>query len=144
MIFTNPLQYAIRAMTYLGDQEVGKLSSIREISRAEAIPRPYLAKIVNRLARRKLLRSRRGPLGGVMLGRPASRITVGDIVDAMGGGLQAKQCLLGLAECSDHARCPVHESWKNVRQILTQALHEKTVNDLVRTAAERVPRPLRS
>ena len=143
MIFSSPVQYAIRAMTYLGGQEVGKLCSIRDISRAAVIPLPYLAKIVNRLARRKLLRSKRGPLGGVMLGRPASRITVGDIVDAMGCHLQTKQCLLGLAECSDQTPCPVHESWKQVRQTLSLALHEKTVRDLVHTAEQKVPSPLR-
>ncbi len=118
-------------MTYLGDQEVGKLSSIRETSRVSGVPLPYLAKILNRLARHRLVRSKRGPSGGVMLGRPASRITVGDIVDAMGGTPEAKQCLLGLADCSDHSPCPVHENWKSIRQILNQALHQKSVSDLV-------------
>lgn len=132
MIFSSPVQYAIRAMTCLGEQEVGKLSSIREMSRAADVPMPYLAKIVNRLSRRRLVRAKRGPSGGVMLGRPASRITVGEIVEAMGGRLTNKHCILGLSECSDQTPCPVHESWKSVRQILNQSLHDQTVSDLVR------------
>ncbi len=131
MIFSNPIQYAIRAMTYLGEQEAGKLSSIREISREADVPLPFLAKIINRLSRKRLVRAKRGPTGGVMLGKPASRITVGEIVDAMGGTLGNKQCILGLLECNDDAPCPLHESWKSVRQILSRTLHEQTVSDLV-------------
>jgi Rrf2 family protein len=131
MIFSSPVQYAIRAMTYLGEQEVGKVSSTREISSAMAIPMPYLAKIVNRLSRHRLIIARRGPAGGVMLGRPASRITVAEIIEAMGGTLVNRKCILGIAECGDGTPCPVHDSWKSVRELLQAKLHEQTVRDLV-------------
>ncbi len=132
MIFSSPVKYAIRAMTYLGEQEPGKLSSIREIAHAEHIPMPYLAKVINRLSARRLVTAKRGPSGGVMLGRPASRITVDDIVSAMGGSLINKECILGISECGDTTPCPVHEHWKEVRQVLTRTLQEQTVTDLVR------------
>jgi Rrf2 family iron-sulfur cluster assembly transcriptional regulator len=131
MIFTNPIKYAIRAMTYLGGQEPGKLSSIREIAKAMDIPLPYLAKIINRLSRRRLVTAKRGPNGGVMLGKPASQITVNDIVDAMGASMANKKCILGLSDCSDIAPCPVHDKWKSVREVLIESLHEQTITDLV-------------
>ena len=132
MIFSSPIQYAIRAMTYLGEQEPGRLSSICKISKAERIPMPYLAKIINRLSARSLVSAKRGPSGGVMLGRPAGEITVDDIVTAMGGSLTNRECILGISECGDSTPCPVHESWKTVRQVLSQTLQEQTVSDLVR------------
>ncbi len=131
MIFSAPVQYAIRAMTYLGEQEVGKLSSIREISRVAYIPMPYLAKIINRLARRRLVIAKRGPAGGVALGRPASRITIEQIVDAMGGLQGAGKCILGISECGDDVPCPLHDSWKSVRESLLQKMREETVKDMV-------------
>ncbi len=132
MIFNAPVQYAIRAMTYLGEQEVGKLSSIREISRAADIPMPYLAKIINRLARRRLVIAKRGPAGGVALGRAASRITIEQIVETMGGLQGAGKCILGISECGDSVPCPLHDSWKSVRESLQQKMREETVKDLVR------------
>jgi Rrf2 family protein len=132
MIFSSPVQYAIRALTYLGEREPGKFSSIREISRAEHIPMPYLAKIINRLSARHLVTAKRGPSGGVTLGKSASHITVDDIVIAMGGSLVNKECILGISECGDHTPCPVHENWKAVREVLKQTLQEQTVTDLVR------------
>ncbi len=132
MIFSSPIKYAIRALTYLGEQEPGKFSSIREISRVEHIPMPYLAKIINRLSTHSIVTAKRGPSGGVTLGRPAGRITVDDILTAMGGSLVNRECILGISECGDHTPCPVHEIWKTVREVLTQSLQEQTVTDLVR------------
>ncbi|MBP1599543.1 MAG: transcriptional regulator, BadM/Rrf2 family [Acidobacteria bacterium] len=140
MIFSTPVQYAIRAMTFLGEQEVGKLSSIREISRAASIPMPYLAKIINRLSRRRLVTAKRGPAGGVMLGRAASEITLQEIVEALGGNLAAKRCILGISECGDDVPCPLHESWKSVRETLTSKLREETVRDLVAAHRAKVKR----
>jgi Rrf2 family protein len=140
MIFSTPVQYAIRAMTFLGEQEVGKLSSIREISRAVGIPMPYLAKIINRLSRRRLVTARRGPAGGIMLGRAASEITLQEIVEALGGNLAAKRCILGISECGDDIPCPLHESWKSVRETLTSKLREETVRDLVAAHRAKVKR----
>ncbi len=138
MIFSSPIQYAIRAMTYLGEQEPARYSSIREISRAEHIPMPYLAKIINRLSAHHVVAAKRGPSGGVKLGRPPGSITVDDIVTAMGGSLVNKECILGISECGDHTPCPVHESWKTVREVLIQALKEQTVTDLVRSRRAKV------
>jgi Rrf2 family iron-sulfur cluster assembly transcriptional regulator len=131
VIFSRPIQYAIRAVTYLGEQVQGRLFSIRKISEAEHIPTPYLAKIVNRLSSKHLVSAKRGPSGGVKLARPANRITVDDIVNAMGGSLINSECILGISECGDQTPCPVHESWKAVRQVLVQSLQEQTVADLV-------------
>jgi Rrf2 family protein len=144
MIFSTPVQYAIRAMTYLGEQEVGKLCSIREISRAAGVPMPYLAKIINRLSRRRLVMARRGPSGGIMLGRPASGITIQEIVDALGGDLAAKRCILGISECGDDVPCPLHESWKSVRETLTRKMREETVKDLVTAHRSKLKGPVDS
>ncbi len=138
MIFSSPIKYAIRALTYLGEQEPGKFFSIREISRVEHIPMPYLAKIINRLSIHRLVTAKRGPSGGVTLGRSAARITVNDIVTAMGGSLINRECILGISECGDHTPCPVHESWKTVREVLTRSLQEQTVTDLVRARRSKV------
>lgn len=131
MIFSSPARYAIRAITYLGGQEVGRFSSIKEISRAVGVPLPYLAKIINRLSRKRLVIARPGPTGGVMLGKPASLITVGEIVEAIDGRLKSNQCIVGFPECNDSTPCPIHESWKSVRESLNQELHKRTVRDLV-------------
>jgi len=139
MIFTVPVQYAIRAMVYLSDQEPGRLCSIQEISLAADVPRPYLAKIINRLVCGRLVRSKRGPSGGVMLAKPPSVITIRAIMESMDGEREKRRCLLGSYECTDVSACPVHETWKSVRPILDQTLHEQTLAGLAHRQRSKVP-----
>lgn len=48
-------------------------------------PAPYLGKVLQKLARAGVLRSKRGRTGGFVLGRPASEITLADVVLAVEG-----------------------------------------------------------
>jgi Rrf2 family protein len=132
VIFSKPCQYAILAMTYLAEQKAGHLNSIREISERAEIPMPFLSKIITGLSRSGLVTARRGPKGGVMLARPPGEVSVGDIVEAVDGSLDDGRCQLGFPECDDSDPCPVHDSWKQVREKLDRTLHGKTLNDLVR------------
>ena len=130
MILSKPCQYAIRAMTYLADQDEGRLRSIREISEHVEVPLPFLSKIVSTLSRHGLVSSRRGPNGGVMLGRPADRLTVGNIVEAIDGPFDNGRCVLGFAECTGARPCTMHDTWEQVRGKLEQTLHRKTLLEL--------------
>jgi Rrf2 family protein len=49
------------------------------------LPAPFLAKVLQRLVERGVLRSKRGRSGGFVLGRPAAEITVADVVLALEG-----------------------------------------------------------
>src|SRR5262245_31101466 len=58
---------------------------LREISRATAISEAFLAKIFQKLVRSGLVRSRRGFRGGFFLARPASQITLREVIEALEG-----------------------------------------------------------
>ena len=133
MVFSRPCQYAILAMTYLADRASDRRVSTREISEETEIPLPFLSKIVSTLSRHGLLAARRGPSGGVALGRAPAEVTVGDVVEAFDGPLDEGRCVLGLSECDGANPCPVHESWKRVREELFRELHSRTLADLART-----------
>jgi Rrf2 family protein len=136
-MFSRPAEYAIRAMTFLALQPPGKLSGAREIARAEDVPIPFLWKILQNLARRRLIRSFKGLHGGYELASPAHEISVKDIVRAMDNSAAAEGCVLGLAECSEKNPCPLHESWKDIRGRLTEMMEQTTVADLAAVASKR-------
>jgi hypothetical protein len=59
----------------------------------------------------------------------------------MGATLVNKECVLGIARCGDNTPCPVHDSWKPLREMLVRRLHEQTVRDLaLARAAKLAPR----
>jgi len=131
MLFSKPCQYAILTMTCLAKTSSNQFLSIRELGELAQVPTPFLGKIITTLSRARLITGRRGPNGGVMLGRPPAEIRVSDIVEAIAGPLDQQGCILGLPRCNEQYPCPLHASWKRLEIQLDQELHSLTLADLV-------------
>lgn len=134
VLLSRSVEYAIRAMICLARQSPGTLLGAREISQIEKIPMPFLGKVLQNLARQKLVRSFKGVRGGYELGSPARQITLQSIVTAMEGDGLARACAFGLGQCREENTCPLHEAWTGIRAEVTHLLEQTTIADLVRTA----------
>lgn len=137
MLFSRTAEYAVRAMTFLAMQPPGKLTGAREISRAENIPMPFLWKILHMLTRQKLVRSFKGIHGGYELARPAGETTLSSVVFATDGVDFSNQCVLGLPRCGEQNACPLHATWKGIRENMLAMLEQNTLADLARVARKR-------
>jgi Rrf2 family protein len=137
MLFSRSGEYAVRAMTFLAMLPAGRLAGAREISEAEHIPMPFLWKILQNLAHRKLIRSFKGLRGGYQLARPASEITLHMVLDITDRGDRISACVLGLPNCSDENACPLHETWKELRTRMSTMLDTNTLADLARVSTRR-------
>lgn len=71
----------------LAEHQEGGLVKTREIARSQEIPLKYLEQIINMLKKSRLVDSVRGSEGGYRLARPASEITLFDILRALEGDL---------------------------------------------------------
>ena len=91
-------EYAIRAMTYLARFPDGHVASLHDIGQAQDIPESFLAKILQSLVRAGLTVSQRGAHGGFALARPASEITMQQVIEAVDGPISVNQCVLSLAD----------------------------------------------
>ena len=69
MIYSRSAEYAIRAFVHLAQVQEGKYAMVKNIAEQEDIPAHFLAKILQQLARKGLLRSSKGPTGGFSLRR---------------------------------------------------------------------------
>jgi Rrf2 family protein len=124
-------------MTFLATLPPGRLAGAREISEAEQIPMAFLWKILQNLAKRRLIRSFKGLRGGYELAQPASQLTLRIIVEATDSADRIANCVLGLPNCSDENACPLHETWKELRSNMSAMLHQNTLADLARVAQRR-------
>lgn len=117
MFFTTVCEYALRALTHLAAYGDGRPVQVKEIAETEDIPRHFLAKILNQLTYKGLVKAMRGPGGGFTLVGSPDAILVKDIVEAI-DGLESirRRCVLGLDECRDDTPCPMHDSWKGFRE----------------------------
>lgn len=127
-MLSNTCKYGIRAIIYLALENSEKNIGIKQISEDLDIPSPFLSKILQLLARNKLLKSTKGPHGGFNLGKDAAEITIMDVVKVIDGMDFFDLCLIGMKSCSDPdsaVQCPIHNQYNPIR-IQTKELFENT------------------
>lgn len=132
MILSRTSQYAVQALIYMATQPSATPVLNKEISSQLGVPAPYLAKILQSLAKGNLLFSFRGRLGGFCLRESSDKINLMQILLLTEGPAFTQSCLLGLKECSDETACPLHSRWLPVKKKIIDLLQDTTLEKLAR------------
>lgn len=86
--------YALLAVGYIAKHQEQKIILSQSISKKYDIPLEYLLKILQQLVKTNVLRSKRGPRGGFSLARPAKKITLLNIIEAVDGPMISQLALV--------------------------------------------------
>ncbi len=132
MILSRTSQYAVQALIYMATQPADTPVLNKDIAAKLNVPAPYLAKILQNLAKGNLLYSFRGRLGGFCLREEGVKMTLMDILLLTEGPAFTQSCLLGLKKCSDETACPVHTRWMPVKEKIIGLLKETTLDKLAK------------
>lgn len=128
MIFSKSCEYGLQAVLYIS-LHPGKLVGLKEMAANLSVPAPYLSKILQMLAKRRILRSVKGPGGGFEINPELKNPTLADIVGAIEGMEIFDRCGIGLKFCTDENPCPIHEKYKAFREEIRKMLSEKTIQE---------------
>jgi Rrf2 family iron-sulfur cluster assembly transcriptional regulator len=109
----------------------GRPVSLAEIADAQLLSLAYLEQLFARLRRGGLVVSVRGPGGGYRLGRPAWKITLAEITDAVEEPIRATRCEEGGPGCAAGKRCLTHDLWAELGQQIRLFLSHMTLADVV-------------
>ena len=123
--------YAIRCMVYLVENR-GHLSTKSEIAKAVGAPELFVAKILQRLVKAKVLVSVRGIHGGFSLGREPSTISLLDVLGASQASLAFRPCVLNPRACSMQESCPSRLVWVRIYEKTISELREATFDKLAK------------
>jgi len=118
MQLTRQAQYAVRTVLDLSLHPQGRLA---EIAARQGIPRSYMARVVQGLNRAGIIRTRRGVGGGVQLARPATGITLGEVIAAAEGPLTVNLCVLW-KDCICRQPCPVRAALARLEAAMNREL----------------------
>jgi len=129
-------KYGIRAVIFIASRPDPKINTgLKQISDELRIPRPYLAKILQTLSRKKILHSSKGPHGGFYLLVPAGKLTLMNIIEAIDGGDFFDSCYVTGEKCSfdqpDKGVCILHDDLRKEKDNLAKFFSSKTIGDLV-------------
>ena len=128
--------YAVRVVLALAKRGEDIRLSTAEIQQEMLIPPALMTRIVAQLAREGLVNTYPGRDGGLMLPRPASQITLKDIVEAFEGPILLSECLQAKGEddCPFRSNCPVRSKWGRVQVAMLREMASITFEDLVKEA----------
>ncbi len=131
-MLSNTSKYAIRAVIYLAlHAEKDKKIGIKQISKDLGIPTPFLGKILQTLAKHKVLSSTKGPHGGFGMGKEPDEVSLIDIVDIIDGRDLFTKCLIRLDDCNEKEPCSMHSRYAEIRQNLFKLFENQKISDLV-------------
>ena len=122
--------YALIAMKHLALRSDRGSSSAREIAELYDIPIELMAKVLQRLVRRRLLVSQQGTHGGYQLARGPGQISVADVIQAIDGPVTVTACSIDDERCDQFAKCNVRDPLWRVRERILTALGECTIAEL--------------
>jgi Rrf2 family protein len=119
---------------------------VSDIAEREQAPRKFLELILLDLKRHGLVYSQRGKHGGYALAKPASQITVGEVIRILDGPLAPLPCasLTGYRRCSDcddEGSCPVRLVMRQVRDAMASIVDNTTIADAAASARGWSDRP---
>lgn len=126
-------RYGLRALIDLAVYSDKEAVSIHSIAARQNISDSYLEQLVRKLKGAGLVISVRGACGGYKLARPASEISVGDVLRALEGNLDAVICPGNEEEggCEGADLCVTRYVWKRINDSITQAVDTMMIDQLV-------------
>jgi Rrf2 family iron-sulfur cluster assembly transcriptional regulator len=140
-------RYAVTAMLDLAIHHDEGPVTLADISETQGISLSYLEQLFARLKKQGLVTGVRGPGGGYRLSYPPTEISIAQVINAIGEGIDATLCQ-GHEDCQEGERCLTHELWQKLGAeiynflsgiTLSSFLSSERVREVVRRQRNAVP-----
>lgn len=119
---------AIKAVIYLCSKfDTEENVGIKEVAEFISASEHTVGKILQTLARQNVIKSMKGPTGGFYISKEQQKQPIINIVEAIDGKQIFTSCGLGLSKCSATHPCPIHNEYKQVRDLMEKIFREKNV-----------------
>lgn len=123
-------RYGLRALIDLAQYGKEEAVSIQSISARQQISDSYLEQLVRKLKKAGLVTSIRGAQGGYRLAKPAEEISVGDVLRALEGSIEAVSCQEG-ENCVGKDLCVARYVWRKVNKSIQETVDSIMISQLV-------------
>lgn len=130
MRLTTKGRFAVTAMVDLTQRGSKGPVTLAAISERQKISLSYLEQLFSKLRKNDVVASVRGPGGGYCLARPASKISIAEIVVAVDESLDATNCGR-MGDCNEGEPCFTHELWMGLNNKIMDYLQHVSLQQLV-------------
>ena len=129
MKFTTKTEYGLVCLIYMSRHVSADMVTIKEIVKTERFSPAYIEKILQKLRSANIVVSHQGKQGGYALARPASQITLKEIIEALEGGSTFDVLTFGVfcdpvirekIVCTHFSMCGLRPVWQKTKELLDQ------------------------
>ena len=132
MFFSKSFGYALRGVIYVAlVHEENRRVQVDEIAQRLAVPKHFLAKILNRVVKEGILDSTKGPYGGFSINAETLNAPLIRLLKITDGMEQFNTCVLKLRKCNKVNPCPLHFLMDKNRNDLLRNFSQTTIADLL-------------
>lgn len=136
-MISQTVEYALRAVVHLASV-APEARTTEQIAAATLVPRAYLSKVLQSLAKGAVVVSTRGLGGGMSLAKKPEELTILEVVNAVEPIQRIRTCPLGLAAHGTHL-CPLHKRVDNALALMEQAFSATTLAEVLAEPSRSVP-----
>ena len=137
MKITSQEEYGLRCLLQLAKTPSNQVVSVKEIAGKEGLSSAYVEKLLRILSRAGLVHSARGVKGGYALNRPASSVTLGEVVRALGTVQTTNhicQHFTGNQRvCVHFSDCGIRSIWSGLTTYIQSFLDQTTLDHLLQS-----------
>lgn len=119
-------RYAVRSVINLSRTSIGH-KSVREVAKEESISLVFLEKIFAKLKKHDIITSVRGAHGGFSLNKDINKITILDILEAIGEEMSPTPC--STDKCGKE--CDISYFWTMTREYMEDYFSRITIWDII-------------
>ena len=123
-------RYSVTAMMDLAIHDKAGPVTLADISQCQGISLSYLEQLFAKLRKSGLVKGVRGPGGGYRLAKPATEMSIGEIIAAVDESVDVTRCG-GKGDCDNGDACLTHELWSELSGRLHDFLNGITLSQFV-------------
>jgi Rrf2 family protein len=141
-LLTRDTRYSVRALTALADHKQSQpetVATVDMLAGSEHIPRNYLRKLLQILARNGILESYKGKHGGFALRKNPEEITLADIIAIFQGTVDNMDCYTKGHICQRSGLCVLRKKMAGINNLVKREFKKITIASLLKEKAGEKP-----
>ena len=131
MVITKETDYALRILRALTD---GELHTVGQVAQSEFLPQAFAYKILKKLEKAGFIRLSRGSAGGCRLAADLSRVSLYDLMAALGERSDLSACMADAFSCpwrECHGGCTAHNKLLEIQRALDSELRAHSLREIL-------------
>ena len=130
-LYSKGCEHILRIISQVPREECDRSFLAKNLCCRSKVPEYSARKGLQLLVQKKVLEAIPGPGGGYRFAVPPKKIPLLDVITAIDGKDPLKRCIMGLPDCGSKNPCPMHNTWRDLKEKLLREFKNKTLFDLM-------------